>query len=433
MAEKYLGESIKNLGFGLMRLPMLGDEIDIEQTKRMVDTFMAEGLHLLRHRLCVHRRQERGGLEGGRGGPLSPGQLPVRHQAAPLGPEGPQRDGEPCSRTSLDRAGLEYYDFLPAPRHERRSGEQKAGRALACLGLCEEGLKEQGRAKHIGFSFHDTADALGAASSRPTRRWSLSSCRSTMWTGRAKASSPASATRSPAKYGKPVIIMEPVRGGSLAVMPPQVQQVVQGRRAGDDRGLLGHPLLPPPWTGVLTVLSGMSTEEQLNDNVSYMEDFKPLDEKPSSATVQQVVDILNSLPTIPCTACKYCVDGCPQKINIPAIFTRHERPDPVQQRGRRPAGSYANATKEGGKAGDCIQCGSCQAHCPQKIEIIETLKKAGRRFLAEPTQKNNAFSGPAFAGPFSAPCRGFFSGFQGNFTETLLFSIGCAIIPSTMV
>ena len=97
------------------------------------------------------------------------------------------------------------------------------------------------------------------------------------------------------------------------------------------------------------------------------------------ATVQQVVDILNSLPTIPCTACKYCVDGCPQKINIPSIFrTMNDLTLYNNEAGAKR--SYANATKEGGKAGDCIQCGNCEAHCPQKIEIIETLKKAAEIF-----------------------------------------------------
>ena len=130
--------------------------------------------------------------------------------------------------------------------------------------------------------------------------------------------------------------------------------------------------------GIVTVLSGMSTEEQLNDNVSYMENFQPLNEG-ERATVQKVVDILNSLPTIPCTACKYCVDGCPQKINIPGIFkamndlTLYNNEVTARH-------SYNNAVGEGGKAGDCIQCGACEAHCPQKIEIIETLKKAAETF-----------------------------------------------------
>ena len=130
-------------------------------------------------------------------------------------------------------------------------------------------------------------------------------------------------------------------------------------------------------TGEETIYS-LVREDVYTRQVSYMEDFKPLDEA-ERATVQQVVDILNSLPTIPCTACKYCVDGCPQKINIPSIFrTMNDLTLYNNEAGAKR--SYANATKEGGKAGDCIQCGNCEAHCPQKIEIIETLKKAAAIF-----------------------------------------------------
>lgn len=112
----------------------------------------------------------------------------------------------------------------------------------------------------------------------------------------------------------------------------------------------------------------------MNDNLSYMADFKPLTDG-EQQVISKVVDVLNSLPTIPCTGCKYCVDGCPQKINIPGVFNS-----------RNCATLYGNldnakfeynwATKDGGKAGDCIQCGSCQKHCPQHLEIIELLKEA---------------------------------------------------------
>ena len=179
------------------------------------------------------------------------------------------------------------------------------------------------------------------------------------------------------KYNKSVIIMEPVRGGSLAIMPPQVQEVF--KKAEPEMSVASWAIrYAASLDGLVTVLSGMSTEEQLNDNVSYMENFQPLNEA-ERATVQQVVDILNSLPTIPCTACKYCVDGCPQKINIPGVFkamndlTLYNNKANAQR-------DYNNATKEGGKAGDCVQCGACEAHCPQKIQIIETLKKAAQTF-----------------------------------------------------
>ena len=237
-------------------------------------------------------------------------------------------------------------------------------------------VKAEGRAKHIGFSFHDTADALEhILQNHPEMEFVQLQINYVDWESESVQSRKCYEVAR--KYGKSVIIMEPVRGGSLAVMPPQVQQVFKA--AEPEMSVASWAIrYCASLDGLITVLSGMSTEEQLNDNVSYMENFKPLDEK-EQATVQQVVDILNSLPTIPCTACKYCVDGCPQKINIPGVFkamndlTLYNNKVNAQR-------DYNNATKEGGKAGDCIQCGSCQAHCPQKIEIIETLKKAAETF-----------------------------------------------------
>ena len=118
----------------------------------------------------------------------------------------------------------------------------------------------------------------------------------------------------------------------------------------------------------------MSNEEQLNDNVSYMENFQPLSDA-ERETVQKAVEILNTLPTIPCTGCKYCVDGCPQKINIPGTFEAMNEYI-LYNNLERAKHSYKNAVTEGGKASDCIQCGACEAHCPQHIGIIETLEKA---------------------------------------------------------
>ena len=237
-------------------------------------------------------------------------------------------------------------------------------------------LKAEGRAKHIGFSFHDTAEALeDILKAHPEMEFVQLQINYVDWESESVQSRKCYEVAR--KYNKPVIIMEPVRGGSLAIMPPQVQQVF--KEAEPENSVASWAVrYCASLEGIVTVLSGMSTEEQLNDNVSYMENFQPLNEG-ERATVQKVVDILNSLPTIPCTACKYCVDGCPQKINIPGIFKAMNDLTLYNNEvtARR---SYDNAVGEGGKAGDCIQCGACEAHCPQKIEIIETLKKAAETF-----------------------------------------------------
>ena len=372
MAEKYLGESIKNLGFGLMRLPMLGDEIDMEQTKRMVDTFMQKGFTYFDTAYVYIGGKSEVALKEAvvdrypRDSFQCATKLPLWDLKDPS-------EMEKVFQESLDRAGLEYYDFylLHAMSAER---EQKADE-LGAWDFMKK-VKDQGRAKHIGFSFHDTADALEhILQNHPEMEFVQLQINYVDWESESVQSRKCYEVAR--KYGKSVIIMEPVRGGSLAVMPPQVQQVFKA--AEPEMSVASWAIrYCASLDGLITVLSGMSTEEQLNDNVSYMENFKPLDEK-EQATVQQVVDILNSLPTIPCTACKYCVDGCPQKINIPGIFkamndlTLYNNKVNAQR-------DYNNATKEGGKAGDCIQCGSCQAHCPHSEIARETLKKAAETF-----------------------------------------------------
>ena len=372
MADKYLGESIKNLGFGLMRLPMLGEEIDIEQVKRMVDTFMSKGFTYFDTAYVYIGGKSEVALKEAVVDryPRDSFQCATK---LPLWDQKSIEELEAIFQESLDRAGLEYYDFYLL--HAMSAEREKKADELGAWDFMKR-LKAEGKAKHIGFSFHDTADALEhILQNHPEMEFVQLQINYVDWESESVQSRKCYEVAR--KYGKSVIIMEPVRGGSLAVMPPQVQQVFKA--AEPEMSVASWAIrYCASLDGLITVLSGMSTEEQLNDNVSYMEDFKPLDEK-EQATVQQVVDILNSLPTIPCTACKYCVDGCPQKINIPGVFkamndlTLYNNKVNAQR-------DYNNATKEGGKAGDCIQCGSCQAHCPQKIEIIETLKKAAETF-----------------------------------------------------
>ena len=372
MADKYLGESIKNLGFGLMRLPMLGEEIDIEQVKRMVDTFMSKGFTYFDTAYVYIGGKSEVALKEAVVDryPRDSFQCATK---LPLWDQKSIEELEAIFQESLDRAGLEYYDFYLL--HAMSAEREKKADELGAWDFMKR-LKAEGKAKHIGFSFHDTAEVLEhILQNHPEMEFVQLQINYVDWESESVQSRKCYEVAR--KYGKSVIIMEPVRGGSLAIMPPQVQEVFKA--AEPEMSVASWALrYAASLDGLITVLSGMSNEEQMNDNTSFMEDFQPLNES-ERATVQKVVDILDSLPTIPCTACKYCVDGCPQKINIPGIFktmndlTLYNNVEGAKR-------SYEDATKEGGKAGDCIQCGNCEAHCPQKIEIIETLKKAAKEF-----------------------------------------------------
>lgn len=368
MADSYLGESIKKLGFGLMRLPMNGDEIDMEQTKKMVDTFMSKGFTYFDTAYVYIGGKSEVALKEAVVDryPRDSFQCATK---LPLWDQKSREELQEILDTSLQRAGLEYYDFylLHAMSAERA---QKADELRAWDFMKQ--VKAQGKAKHIGFSFHDSAEALeDILKNHPEMEFVQLQINYADWESDSVQS--RKCYQVARKYNKPVIIMEPVKGGSLATMTPEVQKLFKD--ANPEASI-------PSWAirycasleGIITVLSGMSNEEQLNDNVSYMEDFQPLTDS-ERQVVAKAVEILNNTPTIPCTACKYCVDGCPQKINIPGVFSAMNN-FTLYNNLPGAKGSYQNAVKDGGKAGDCIQCGNCEAHCPQHIQIIEELKKA---------------------------------------------------------
>ena len=368
MADSYLGESIKKLGFGLMRLPMNGDEIDMDQTKKMVDTFMSKGFTYFDTAYVYIGGKSEVALKEAVVDryPRDSFQCATK---LPLWDQKSREELQEILDTSLQRAGLEYYDFylLHAMSAERA---QKADELQAWDFMKQ--VKAQGKAKHIGFSFHDSAEALeDILKNHPEMEFVQLQINYADWESDSVQS--RKCYQVARKYNKPVIIMEPVKGGSLATMTPEVQKLFKD--ANPDASI-------PSWAirycasleGIITVLSGMSNEEQLNDNVSYMEDFQPLTDS-ERQVVAKAVEILNNTPTIPGTACKYCVDGCPQKINIPGVFSAMNNYT-LYNNLPGAKGSYQNAVKDGGKAGDCIQCGNCEAHCPQHIQIIEELKKA---------------------------------------------------------
>lgn len=367
MADKYLGESIKKLGFGLMRLPMKGGEIDIEQVKKMADTFMSKGFTYFDTAYVYIGGKSEVALKEAvvdrypRDSFQCASKLPLWDLKAP-------EDMEKVFQESLDRAGLSYYDFYLL----HALGKDSAAKAEE-LGAWEfmKKIKAEGRAKHIGFSFHDSAEVLNdILTKHPEAEFVQLQVNYADWDSENVQSRLCYETAR--KHNKPVIIMEPVKGGSLATMTPEIQKLFKDAN---------RSLSIPSWAvryaasldGIVTVLSGMSNEAQLNDNVSYMEDFQPLSDS-ERAVIGKAVEILKNIPTIPCTACKYCVDGCPQKINIPGVFSAMNSLSLYNNK-EGAKGSYNHATSEGGKASDCIQCGNCEAHCPQHIEIIETLKK----------------------------------------------------------
>ena len=375
MTEKYLGESIPKLGFGLMRLPRREDEtIDTDHTARMADMFLDRGFRYfdtaygypgseeaIRKALFDrHSREEF----------VFATKLPA--WTAPT-----KEAAEEMLNTSLARTNAGYIDFYLL----HNLGEARTD-YFERYGLWDyvKEKKAEGILKHVGFSFHDKASVLDEILTKhPEAEFVQLRINYADW------ESPVIESRKcyevARRHGKPVVIMEPVKGGSLMNLPPEAMEEMRS---------FDPDATPASWAirfaasldGVITVLSGMSDISHMEDNTSYMKDFKPLTDD-ERKMLFRVADILNSRQTIPCTACAYCVDGCPMNINIPGIFEAvnlHE----IYQDLKFASGKYRWNTRGHGMAAasECVECGHCEEVCPQHIHIRDELKKAAQIFDA---------------------------------------------------
>ena len=374
MNTGYLGDTTPKLGFGLMRLPMIGDEIDMEQVKAMVDTFMAKGFtYFDTAYVYINGKSEVAAREAivkryPRDSFTLATKLPLWDNIET------EADMQRIFDESMERAGVEYFDYYLLHAMDKAKFE-KADRIGAWDFIFK--MKAQSKIKHCGFSFHDSAEVLDEALTKhPEAEFVQLQLNYIDWENDNVQSRKCYEVA--VKHNKPIIVMEPVKGGSLAGMNNEIQGIMKAQNPD---------LSIPSWAvrfcagldNILTVLSGMSTKEQLDDNVSYMEHFEPLSDK-EHEVLKTVVEKLNAIPTIPCTGCRYCVDDCPMQIHIPDIFRAVNHQKQFGSEDNVDRSGYESATREGGKASECLHCGSCEAHCPQHIHIIEELEDAAKRF-----------------------------------------------------
>ncbi len=365
----YLGEQIPKLGFGLMRLPMCGEKVDIEQVKEMVDLFLEAGFTYF---------DTAYGYIGGKSEKAIKAALVDRYprerfQLATKLPAwaGPKtaEEAQQMFYTSLERTGAGYFDFYLL----HNLGDTRT-ETFDRFGIWDfaKARKEEGLIKHLGFSFHDSADKLDQILTlHPEVEFVQLQINYADWDDPKVQSRLCHEVAR--KHGKPVIIMEPVKGGSLANLPDTVASVFKA--ADPDASL-------PSWAirfaasveGLIVALSGMSTVEQMKDNLKTMKDFRPMTEE-EYKVIAKAREALDAIPRIPCTACQYCVKGCPMQINIPGIFEAMNKVY-IYNHMDAAKNSYAWSTNNGGKASECLQCGQCEAACPQHINIIERLKTA---------------------------------------------------------
>lgn len=371
----------KKLGFGLMRLPRLdpADEgsIDLEQTKQMVDTFLQRGFTYFdtAWMYCAFKSENAVKDVLTSRHPRESYTLATKLHAAYIHS---LDDRDAIFNTQREKTGVDYFDYYLL--HDMGAERYEIYKKYDCLSWIAE-KKRQGLIKHMGFSFHDTAEVLDQIlTEHPEMEFVQLQINYLDWDSEGVQSRKCYEVAT--KHGKPVIVMEPVKGGTLAKLPAAAEKLL--RQADPDASI-------PSWAvrfaaglpNVKMVLSGMSSTEQLLDNTGFMQDFVPLTQQ-EQAVIAQVVDTINASIAIPCTGCAYCTEGCPMHIAIPKYFSLYNADlQELKDKDFTSQGAYYdNLTQKFGKASDCIACGQCESVCPQHLPIIENLKRVAKQFEA---------------------------------------------------
>ena len=373
--ENYLGKDTGKLGFGLMRLPKLADDpskIDVEQVKSMVDLFMAAGLTYFDTAYVY---------DGGESEIAARKALVERYPRdsftlatkmnAWLGH--PSRDDvRKQLEISLERTGAGYFDY-----YLLHAIQENNYQIYNDYGIWDyvKSMKEEGRIRHWGFSFHASPELLDKLlTEHPDAEFVQLQVNYADWENPSVQS--RGVVEVAQKHHKPFVVMEPVKGGMLADPPASVAEIF--KKAAPDRSVASWAIrFAASQEGCLTVLSGMSNIDQMKDNLSYMKDFRPLDEV-ELQTIKEAQAALDSLDLIKCTKCHYCMDGCPVKMQIPFLFEAMNKK--LMNADAGAARDFAMATREGVKPSDCIACGQCEGACPQSLPIISLLEKCKEAF-----------------------------------------------------
>lgn len=364
----YLGENIKKLGFGLMRLPKTGEAIDIEQTKKMVDMFLEAGFTYFDTAWAYPGSEDAIRQALVERYPREKFQLATKN-AAWINCK-TREEAVNQFETSLKQTGAGYFDFYLL--HNLGESRTKYFDDYNMWDFVQE-QKAKGLIKHVGFSFHSTPEELDEIlNAHPEMEFVQLQINYADWDYPAVQSRRCYEVAR--KHGKPVIIMEPVKGGMLANPPESVQKILKD--AEPEMSVASWAIrFAAHLEGIITVLSGMSNVEQMQDNLSYMKDFKGLTAA-EEATLKEAQEALAKFPLIPCTTCNYCAKVCPMNIGVSGSFTAMNYYTLYKDLAAAKHQANWLVTGHGKKkAAECIKCGVCEKACPQHIKIREELVK----------------------------------------------------------
>ena len=370
----------KKLGFGLMRLPKTDANnaaaVDTEQVKQMVDAFMAKGFTYfdtawMYHGFASERIAKEALVDRY---PRESFTLATKLHSAFIKTK---EDRDRIFEEQMQKTGVTYFDYYLL--HGIQANSLPVYEDLDCFSWLME-KKAQGLVRHAGISYHDSAELLDMIlTEHPELEFVQLQLNYLDW------ESPWIQSRAcyevAEKHGKPVIVMEPVKGGSLAQVPAEAEKLFKEK---DDTCSISSWAIrfAASLPNVMVVLSGMGSMEQMEDNLGFMENFVPLTEE-EKELCHSAAKIINGQIAVPCTGCSYCTDGCPMQIAIPqyfSIYNEDMREDLEHKGWTATFNTFGVLAKKFGKPSDCVGCGQCEGVCPQHLPIIEYLEKVADHY-----------------------------------------------------
>lgn len=364
---------MKQLGFGLMRFPYLPDgTIDMDTLIKMADWFLERGYTYFDTAYVYANGDSERAVKTVLSDrhPRASFRLATKMPAWPLTCEA---DLDRLFDEQLERTGAGYFDnYLLHSLNVANLEKFDAVHAWDFLAR----IKREGRAKRIGFSFHDTPELLDRIlTDHPEVEFVQLQINYIDWDNPKIQSRRCYETAR--SHGKPVIIMEPVKGGCLAGMRPEIRALLTD--ADPNASVASWALrFAASLDGIEQVLSGMSDLPQMEENTALFDSLTPLTDR-ERGVLGEVVDRLNATPTVPCTRCRYCTEDCPQQINIPSMIQIYNNYQLYLNKVRE-TNHYNSLTAKGGLGSECLHCGACEARCPQHIGIIDIVAKCAELF-----------------------------------------------------
>lgn len=371
-------------GFGCLRLPLLDKEdqtsFDYETLNKLVDTFLEKGFTHFDTAFTYHNYKAEEAVREALVKRHNRDEFTLATKLPIMRDVKTPEDQERIFSEQLENSGVTYFDYYLF--HNMGVNAYKKACELDSFGF---GLnkKKEGKIKKLGISFHDTPELLDEIlTAHPELDFVQLQLNYIDWENPGIQSRRCHEVAG--KHNKPIMVMEPCKGGTLAIVPEKAERLM--KEYNPDASIASWAIrFAASQEGVVMVLSGMNTMEQVLDNTSHMADFKPLNEE-EYKIINQVIDIINENTAIPCTACRYCEKGCPKKIAIADYFALYNSAKRATTNNLSSQFFYyLNFTGNHGKASDCVDCKQCEKECPQHLQITELLKDVSKTFDVVPS------------------------------------------------